>query len=204
MPLPFAVSTSFSALPRPVDSFYPIRLPVYLCVTAVTQSSRTYTHPTDNIAITQVGPPFSHPRRFMTALGTYPENPTRLTFSRVQVIQYLSFPLASTIFIHSGSKPEQCGSPKESPPFGHLPGGFFVTWPHRSCFFHSPLIWWRFAGLYYILRQFSPSLPRYPETNAPLRDSCLDFYFLSMDDTSTPFPTLILSQPRFPVLETPP
>jgi len=113
---------------------------VYLCDTAVTQSSRTYTHPTGNISIIQVGPPFSHPRRFMTALGTYPENPTRLTLSRVQVIQYLSFLLASTIFIHSGSKPEQWGSPKESPPFGHLPGGFFVTWPHRSCFFHSPLI----------------------------------------------------------------
>jgi len=39
--------------------------------------------------------------------------PTRLIFSHTQVIRYLSFPLASTIFIHSDPKPEQCGSFRE-------------------------------------------------------------------------------------------
>jgi hypothetical protein len=46
-----------------------------------TPSSRSYNYFADPISVTPVGPFFSHPRRFTTALCTYPENPTRLISS---------------------------------------------------------------------------------------------------------------------------
>ena len=68
----------FSSSHRLLSSGPTVR--VCLCDTASHNLSCPYNHLTDHIAITSVGSPFSHRRRFTSALGTYPEKPT-ISFS---------------------------------------------------------------------------------------------------------------------------
>jgi len=102
--------------------------------------------------------------------------PTRLIFSHTQVIRYLSFPLAPTIFIHSQTRTMRFsqGEVPLLPLFGCLPRGYFVPWPHRLCLRSrhraaSLRHEWRFADLYYILRPSSPPLSVSQGQHSPSR-----------------------------------
>jgi len=96
---------------------------------------------------------------------TYPESPTSHPPSHAQIIQYPSFPLTPTIFIHSNPNLKSAIPSGRNPsPFLDIFRRLFVARLHRSrscspC--HAPLLpqsWW-FVGLYYILRPSSSPLP---------------------------------------------
>ena len=207
MSLLFAVSTSrFSSSHRPHLSDPTIR--VYLCDMAVT-FSRPYNHLADPISITPVGSPFLNFRRFTTALSTYPEKPTRL-ISHAQIIRYLSFPLAPTIFIHSDPNPKNAVlGEKFYSPFLVVFRRLFVAWPRTSCprslVVHPRDVMGgglRTCTIFFINhRPFPLSVSR--GQHSPSRPSPSTFCFLSNGRRIFlhTFCHPDLSQPHFPVLE---
>lgn len=131
--------------------------------------------------------------------------PTRLIFLHAQVIRYLSFPPAPTIFINSDPKLEQWGFSQGEvppPPFGCPPRGYLVAWPHRLCLrprYHAASMRHEAArGL--VPYTSSILFPRYSQASIPRRDSWLDLLSLFIqwttsfstvchaDFVATPFP----------------
>jgi len=136
--------------------------------------------------------------------------PTRLIFSHAQVIRYLSFPPAPTIFIHPDPKPEQWGSPREKflpPPFGCPPRGYLVAWP-IDCVCVPVIAQFPCVtsdGSRTCTIFFVHPFPSVSQASIPRRDSRLDLLSLFIQWTTylSPLPvTLILLQPHFLVLET--
>jgi len=104
-------------------------------------------------------------RRCTTALYISRKPHISSSFSHAQIIQYPSFPLTPTIFIHSNPNLKSAIPSGRNPsPFLDIFRRLFVARLHRSCSrspCHAPLLpqsWW-FVGLYYILRPSLSPLP---------------------------------------------
>ena len=175
MHLPFAVSTSlrFFFVPSTLSSDPAIH--AYLCDMAVTPPPRSYTHP----------------RRFTTALSTYPENSTRLIFSRT------SHPVPLLSARPNHIYPLRILNPNNTALQGKISLPFLVVFQevflwlgpidrvcvlltsHRCCITGDSS---QTCTIFFVHPRLSSP---YLKASIPRRDSCLDILLLyQMDDIS--------------------